>query len=172
MHSACLLLLVSYCTLTLGLFAPPTRTPGRRSDCLWRARTDRFRRSRRRRAPRASSPLCAPALALQERVETAKNSHDSHFCKLCEGVRPQVLCWAEQGALPAGCSPLDPLSVGAVAQARRATERTHSTPVGARPGTSRRRRRANHGGLALPPRPDGPRARHARGHVAPGPHHR
>ena len=130
----------------LGLFAPPPGFQEEALELLVACTDGSISAVYRRRAPRASSPLCATALALQERVETAKNSQDSHFCKLCEGVRPQVLCWAEQGALPAGCSPLDPLSVGAVAQARRATERTHSAPPARDPGLPA-------GGAARPWRP-------------------
>ena len=169
MHSACLLLLVSYCTLTLGLFAPPTRTPGRGLGLLV-ARTDGSISA----VSTASSASCLVA-AVCSRSRTAGTCGDSE-----ELARLTFLQAVRRGS-PAGPllgrtrrSPSWLLSAGPALRRRRrasaASHRAHSLhAAGARPGTSRRRR---HGGLALPPRPDGPRARHARGHVAPGPHHR
>ena len=85
-------------------------------------------------APRASSLLCAPRSRTQERVETARDTHDSNLRQLCEGVRPQVITWAYK-ALPAGLLSRDP-------QARSAGEELKAPSRSARQAHSENKAKA------------------------------
>ena len=99
MHSACLLLLVSYCTLTLGLFAPPTRTPGRGLGLLV-ARTDGSISRLVVELLRASCRRCGYTSARRD-VWRQRRTRTSRIEPAVRRLRPQVALPGPNKALTA-----------------------------------------------------------------------
>ena len=173
MHSAALLLASALPSLACGTLRYATKHSSRRprTACGAHGRIDFACWSTEAVVPRASRRWCS-------RSRTAGRCRDSEglarltFVQAVRRARPQVLHLGQTRRSPSWLLSAGPAQAPSrkrgepqSALTRRLSARDPGPPAG---GAARDK----DGGLALPPRPDGPRARHARGHVAPGPHHR
>ena len=180
MHSAACLLLVSYRTASLwGCFDSPSSIPeeGLGPLVARKRRIDSAARRRPRRARPRASPLCSRSRP-QGREEQCR-TRTTLFVEAVLG-RSQVLCLSNN-KLSSQAAPVSATrrrealvkKLKAPSRGERGT-RTAKTKVKEKPRERSRPQAAPREPWlpgAPPPRPDGRRARHARGHVAPRPHH-